>query len=109
MEDERLAAEAMRLEDERKAAELRRAKEYAIGISRMSLERSSAQNMRVGMSVLVYGDIHDPEAMHERLRAVTAEEISELARDFLDFEKATISVIGPNPDQALVRGVIVED
>ncbi|MEX1117736.1 MAG: pitrilysin family protein, partial [Terrimicrobiaceae bacterium] len=89
-----------------KPAELKRAKEYAIGISRMSLERSSSQNMRVGMSVLVYGEIHDPETMHERLRAVTAEEISEVAREFLDFQKATVAVIGPNPQEKLIRDLI---
>ncbi len=92
-----------------KTAELRRAKEYAIGISRMSLERSSAQNMRVGMSVLVYGEIHDPEIMHERLRAVTAEEISQVAQDFLDFKKATVAVIGPNPQEKLLRDWISGD
>ncbi len=89
-----------------KPAELRRAKEYAIGISRMSLERSSAQNMRVGMSVLVYGEIHDPETMHERLRAVTAEEICAVTQDFLDFKKATVAVIGPNPQEKLLRDLI---
>ena len=92
-----------------KAAELRRAKEYAIGISRMSLERSSAQNMRVGMSVLVYGEIHDPEAMHERIRAVTAEEISQVAQDFLDFKRATVAVIGPNPQEKLLRDLLAGD
>ena len=48
-------------------AELKRAKEYAVGTSRMSLERTSSQNMRVGGSVLVYGKIIDPEEVHSRL------------------------------------------
>ncbi len=36
-------------------AELKRAREYAVGTSRMALERTSSQNMRLGGSVLVYG------------------------------------------------------
>jgi predicted Zn-dependent peptidase len=89
-----------------KAAELRRAKEYAVGISRMSLERSSAQNVRAGMSVLIYGEIPDPEIMHEHLRAVTAEQITSAARDFLDFSKSTTAIIGPNPDAKLVKDLL---
>ena len=88
------------------AAELKRAKEYAVGTSRMSLERTSAQNMRLGGSVLVYGRIIDPEEVHSRLRAVTEEEVQSAAVDFLDPRRATAAVVGPAPDEAAIAGIL---
>ncbi len=88
------------------AAELRRAKEYAIGTSRMALERTSNQNMRVGSSILVYGDILDPEEIHNRLRAVTAEDVQSAARDFLTPRRATAAVVGPAPDPELIEKLL---
>ena len=84
-------------------AELKRAKEYAVGTSRMSLERTSSQNMRVGGSVLVYGKIIDPEEVHSRLRAVTGEEVQAAANEFLDPLRATVAIVGPAPDEAAIR------
>ncbi len=89
-----------------RAAELKRAKEYAVGTSRMSLERTSSQNMRLGGSVLAYGKIVDPEHVHARLRAVTAEDVQAAARDFLKLRSATVAIVGPAPDEAAVRNVV---
>lgn len=86
-------------------AELRRAKEYAIGISRMSLERTSSQNARAGNSVLIYGEILEPKDVHARLRAVTAEEVSQAARQFLDPLKATVAIVGPDPQPSKVKSI----
>jgi len=87
-------------------AELKRAKEYAVGTSRMSLERTSSQNMRMGGSVLVYGKIMDPEEVHARLRAVTAEEVQSAARDFLTLRQAAVAVVGPSPDAAAIKRIL---
>ena len=88
------------------AAELKRAKEYAIGSSRMSLERTSSQNMRMGSSVLVYGKIVDPETVHDQLRAVTAQEIQSVAREVLNPSAITLAMIGPDPDERMLAKVI---
>jgi len=88
------------------AAELKRAKEYAIGSSRMSLERTSSQNMRMGSSVLVYGKIVDPESVHERLREVTAEEILTVACEVLDSKRVTMALVGPDPDEVMLAKVL---
>ncbi len=70
----------------------------------MALERTSSQNMRLGGSVLVYGNIIDPDETHNELRKVTAEDIQAVAADFLHPKKATAAVIGPAPDaKALTR------
>ena len=87
-------------------AELKRAKEYAVGTSRMSLERTSAQNMRLGGSVLVYGRIIDPEEVHSRVRAVTEEEVQSAAIDFLNPRRATAAIVGPTPDEAAIAGIL---
>ncbi|MDX2081797.1 MAG: pitrilysin family protein [Terrimicrobiaceae bacterium] len=88
------------------AAELRRAKEYAIGTSRMSLERTSSQNMRVGVSVLVYDRIIEPDLAHERIRAVTADDVREVARAVLDPRRLTLALVGPNPDVSMLSRVL---
>jgi predicted Zn-dependent peptidase len=86
-------------------AELRRAKEYSIGTSRMSLERSSSQNMRAGSSVLAYGRIVPPDEVHERLRSVTAEELQDAAKIFLNPHAAALAVIGPSPDAKAIQTI----
>lgn len=89
-----------------RAAELRRAKEYAVGSSRMSLERTSAQNMRLGGSVLVYGKIIDPEEVHSRLRAVTSEDVQAVASEFLNARRATAAIVGPAPDEGAIADLL---
>jgi predicted Zn-dependent peptidase len=86
-------------------AELQRAKEYAVGTSRMSLERTSTQNMRLGGSVLVYGKIVDPEDIHSKLRAVSSEEVKAVANEFLDPRCATVAIVGPAPDEATIKSI----
>jgi len=85
-------------------SELKRAKEYTVGTSRMALERTSSQNMRMGGSVLVHGKIIDPEVAHRRLRGVTEAEVLAVAGEVLRPELASVAVIGPTPDaDAIVR------
>ncbi len=80
------------------AGELRRAKEFAIGADRMSLERTSAQNSRIGYSALFYGEVQPPEVAHERLRAVTSEDLRRVARRCLDERRVTMTVVGDGVD-----------
>jgi predicted Zn-dependent peptidase len=78
-----------------KPAELKRAKDYAIGSARMSLERSSAQSARLGYSVLFYGRAVDPEAVNARLQKVSAEDIQRVAVAALRPDLVTLSLVGP--------------
>ena len=87
-------------------AELKRAKEYAVGSSRMSLERTSSQNMRLGSSVLVYGKIVDPESVHEKIRAVSAEEVRGAAIEILDPSRISLALVGPSPDADKVQKIL---
>lgn len=88
------------------SAELKRAKEYSVGSSRMSLERASTQSMRVGASVLVYGEILAPEVAHERIRAVTAEDIRVAASEILNPSRLSLALVGPDPDAAMLERIL---
>jgi predicted Zn-dependent peptidase len=86
--------------------ELRRAKDYTIGSTLMALERAASQNSRLGGSILSQGLIVPPETVNERIRAVTADEIQSVAREVLDPSRITLAVVGPNPDEQLLRKIL---
>jgi predicted Zn-dependent peptidase len=88
------------------AAELRRAKDYTIGSSLMALERAASQNSRLGGSILSQGEIVPPETVNERIRSVTAAEIQEVAREVLDPSRITLAIVGPNPDEPLLKKIL---
>ena len=75
--------------------ELRRAKEYLIGLSRMSMERTSSQSSRLGQSLLAHGRVLDPAEIYAKIRAVTPEDIQAVARKILRPEGVCAVVIGP--------------
>jgi predicted Zn-dependent peptidase len=87
-----------------RAAELNRAKEYAIGSSRMSLERTSAQSARIGYSTIFYGEVMDAEEAHARLRAVTPEEVRRVARQSLRPQRVTMTLIGALGGHPAIKG-----
>ncbi|MDD5200137.1 MAG: pitrilysin family protein [Terrimicrobiaceae bacterium] len=94
-----LCREFKKLRDEPvRAAELKRAKEYAIGSSRMALERTSAQNSRIGASTLFHGRVLDAEDVHARLRATDAGELQRVAGGSLRPQRMTMTVIGAIPE-----------
>jgi predicted Zn-dependent peptidase len=72
----------------------------------MSLERTSSQNMRLGGSILAHDTVVDPEVVHERLRAITAEEVRDAAREMLDPSRITVAVVGPNPDEKMLKKLL---
>ncbi|MEO6847015.1 MAG: pitrilysin family protein [Chthoniobacterales bacterium] len=90
-------------------SELRRAKDYAIGSSRMSLERTSSQNSRLGYSILTHDRLVDSESIHEKLRAVTAEEIQKVAQTILRPDRLTLAVVGPVKDEDAVRQLLLKN
>lgn len=75
--------------------DLRRAKEFIIGSANLSLERSTAQNIRIAQSLLVYGRVVEPAEWQEKLRAVTPDEVQAAAIRYLDLRQAKLALIGP--------------
>lgn len=76
-------------------AELRRAKEYTIGLSRMSMERTSSQSSRIGQSLVAFGRVVDPAEVYAKIRAITPEDIQKAARKILRLNEAAVVVLGP--------------
>jgi predicted Zn-dependent peptidase len=90
------------------ASELRRAKEYAIGTSRMSLERTATQSARLGTSLLIYNKLIDPEEVHDRIREVKADEVTAMAQT-LNPANATVAIIGPRPQSPHIAEIFGMD
>lgn len=88
------------------AAELRRARDFAIGQFDLSLESTENQMNFVGEQVLGFGRITPPEQTKRRLAAVTAAEIRAVATDFFRPERMNLAVISPlKTDHTLARAL----
>ena len=76
-------------------AKVRRAKEYAVGKTTLDLEDSaSVANLYVKRALLE--DVVEPvEAILERIRAVTLDDVKRVAERIVDFDKLNLAVVGP--------------
>lgn len=77
------------------AAELRRARDFAIGQMDLSLESTENMMNFVGEQVLGYGRITPPEKTKDRLARVTAADISSAARDFFRPDRLNLALVSP--------------
>ncbi len=89
-----------------KPDELRKARDYAIGITLMGLESTTNQIMWMGESMLGYGKILDPAECERAIHAVTAEEIQAVACHCLNRGRLGVAVVGPSKDAASIEGWI---
>jgi predicted Zn-dependent peptidase len=80
-------------------AELRRARDYTIGTSRMALERAATQNYRLGSSLLTYGKIVPPEEVYAHLAKVTAAAVQKAAAQILKSRTLSLAMVGPGPSK----------
>ncbi len=77
------------------AAEVRRARDYAIGQIDLSLESTESQMSWLGEQWLGYGRIVGPAQVKRCLRAVTAGEIRAAARDFFRPDRLNLALVSP--------------
>jgi predicted Zn-dependent peptidase len=77
------------------AAELRRARDFAIGQFDLTLEGTENQMNFVGEQVLGYGRITPPGVTQKRLAAVTASQIRSVAADFFRPERLNVALVSP--------------
>ena len=85
-------------------AELRKAQDYTIGQTLMSLGSTSNQIMWMGESLLGYGKILDPSEIERRVFAVTPEDVQHTACYCLNRAKLGLAVVGPLADANRIRG-----
>lgn len=88
------------------AAELRRARDYTIGTSRMALERAATQNYRLGNSLLTYGRVIPAEEAYDRFGEVTSEMVRKVAAGILNHRTLCLAMVGPGPDEKAIRALI---
>jgi predicted Zn-dependent peptidase len=75
-------------------AELRRAKDYAIGQLRLGMESTSHQMIRAGENLLSHGRFLQPEETISEIERVTADELRRLANEVLAPSRTSISLVG---------------
>jgi predicted Zn-dependent peptidase len=86
------------------AAELRRARDYAVGQMDLSLESTDNQMNWVGEHLLGYGQIFSPAEAKQRLQKVTAGDIRAVARDFFRPDRLNLALISPlKTDRGLAK------
>ena len=77
------------------AAELRRARDYAVGQIDLSLESTENQMNWLGEQLLGYGRIFQPSEVKARFHKITAAEIHAAARDFFKPERMNLALVSP--------------
>ena len=80
------------------AEELARAKEHVKGRMVLTLESTSARMSRIGRSISSTSLLSLDE-MIERVDAVSADEVAELARELYDPQRLSAACIGPDEDR----------
>ena len=84
------------------ARELRKAKDYAIGQMRLSLESTTNQMMWLGEHLLAYGSIETPEEVERRFEAVDAAALQGVAAEVFRDHRLNAAVITPSGDERAV-------
>ena len=86
--------------------ELERTKELRKGRLMMGFEDSRSVASWIGSQELTYGEIKTPEEVMERIEAVTASDVQELANELFQTEKLTLALIGPYSDEDHFREIV---
>ncbi|MBL9160426.1 MAG: insulinase family protein [Verrucomicrobiales bacterium] len=71
------------------------AKSYLIGQSRIALENTASQMMWAGECLLSFGEVIDPEIVHQRLAAVTPSEVRAMANRIFRADGLVTAAVGP--------------
>lgn len=94
-----IAEELRKLRDEGVPEdELQRTKDLRAGRLLMGLEDSRSVASWVGSQELTYGEIKTPEEVMEKINAVTAREVQELAEELFQADKLSLAIVGPYRD-----------
>ncbi len=83
------------------SGELRLAKEHVKGNLTLSLESTSSRMIRLGRNEFALGRHVTPEEIEQRIDAVTAGEVQELANELLAEKNLGLCVIGPVDESAI--------
>jgi predicted Zn-dependent peptidase len=85
------------------SGELQRAKDYAIGQLKLSLESTSNQMMWMGESMIGMGRIVQPREVIDSIRSVTAVEVQKIAADLFQPGRITLACISADLNEAQLK------
>jgi predicted Zn-dependent peptidase len=104
---EALIGELRKLRDERvPEAELRRTKDLREGRLLMGFEDSRSVAAWIGSQEATYGEIKTPEEVMEKIEAVTAQDVQELAQELFRPDRLSLALIGPYDDPKPFRQLL---
>ena len=86
--------------------ELARTKELRKGRLLMGFEDSRSVASWIGSQELTYGEIRTPEEVMERIEAVTANDVKELADELFQTKKLSLALIGPYSNEQTFRSIM---
>lgn len=89
--------------------ELGIAKNHLVGNMMIGLETSDDISRFYGGEEIITGQILSPQELEQKLRAVTAEEIRNLARDIFKTTSLNLALIGPVKDEEPLRRLLTLD
>ncbi|MBI1839038.1 MAG: insulinase family protein [Candidatus Colwellbacteria bacterium] len=89
--------------------ELQRAKDHLVGSLMVGLETSDDLARFYGVQEILTANALTPRELETKLRAVTANEIINLAREAFQNNKLNLAVIGPLKDEAVLRKLLELD
>jgi predicted Zn-dependent peptidase len=96
---EALVGELRKLRDVRVPEdELRRTKDLREGRLLMGFEDSRSVAAWIGSQEATYGEIKTPEEVMEKIEAVTAEDVQDLAQELFRPDRLNLALIGPYSD-----------
>jgi predicted Zn-dependent peptidase len=82
--------------------ELTKARDYTVGSFRLSLESPMSLGQRAGESLLTLGEIEPIESVVEKLRAVTADDLTRVSQRLLRRDRAALAIVGPDVEDAVL-------
>ena len=87
--------------------ELDRARNYALGQLKLSLESTTNQMMWMGEHLLSYGYITEPQEIERRIKAVTVDDVGKVAADLFQPRRWNVAVIGPIKNSRKIEAAFV--
>lgn len=86
--------------------ELSKVKEYLVGSMYLGLESSESLADFYGFQEIIRKPIRNPEKVAEEIRAVTAEQVQEVAKEIFSDKGLNLALIGPNKEKEKITSIL---
>jgi len=96
-----IMSEYKKIRDEKiPAEEIKKAKDYLKGVTRLSLETSDEIGSWIGTQEILRKEILTPEEVFAKIEATEAEDLARVAKDVFQPQKLNLALIGPFKEKA---------